>query len=241
MKYTPRDISHQTFPGSLGGFNKQAVKNFLNDVAADTEALLQSGLEQSRRIEALEAELQRMRGEQDEIRRVIVATERMAHEMKEQVIRESEILTAQAQAHAQEIQHEQELRSAQLETAHQERMAALEIAFRNRYTDLEREHHELTLDRERQHAERVAHLEKQFGDQYLDLTSRMNAARQEYTQFLNGYRALVGSFAELSQRHSLPDTPPLPQHNPAQHSPAQPNPVQTVPVVVERTETEFLE
>ena len=94
---------------------------------------------------------------------------------------------------------------------HQERLSALEIAYRTRHTDLERQQHELTLKREQAHAQRVAHLEKQFSDQYLELTSRLNAARQEYSQFLNGYRALVNSFAELSSRHLLPEPTKLPQ------------------------------
>lgn len=205
MKYTPRDIINHTFSSSLFGFNKTEVAHFLSDVANELERLLLKQQEQTQRIEVLEAELAQARAAEDEIRRVIVATERMAHDMKEQTLREAEMLTAQAQAHATEIQRQQELRSAALETAHQERVAALEIAFRNRYIDLEREQHELTLMRERSHAERVAALEHQYNQHYLDLTSRLTAARQEYAQFLNGYRALVGSFAELSQRHNLPD------------------------------------
>lgn len=212
MKYTPRDIVNHTFSNSLFGFNKTEVAHFLNDVAHELEVLLLQHQELQRRLDQLETDLSERKAQEDEIRRVVIATERMAHDMKEQAIRETELLKSQALAHAQEIQREQELRSAALETAHQERMAALEVAFRNRYIDLEREQHELTLIRERQHAERIAYLEKQYGEQYLDLTSRMTAARQEYAQFLNGYRAMVGSFAELSQRHSIPEAVILTEH-----------------------------
>lgn len=231
MKYTPRDISNHTFPSSLGGFNKMVVRQFLSDVAHDTEMLLQAQLELQNRVAQLEAELAERKAQEDEIRRVIVATERMAHDMKEQAIKESDLLMAQAQAHALEMGRQQELRNAQLETAHQERVAALEIAFRDRFTELEREQHELTLTRERQHAERVAYLEKQYGDQYLDLTSRMNAARQEYTQFLNGYRALVGSFVELSQRHTIPEVTSLPKDVPTSTTPDE---KLSVPVPIEQ-------
>lgn len=216
MKYTPRDISHQTFPSKMSGFDRQAVQAFLADVAGDLEELLRRQQELESRCEQLSAELTEKKEQEEEIRRVVMAAERIAHDMKENAIRESELMVAQAGANAQDIQREQERRTAQFEMAHQERVSALEIAFRTRFTDLEREQHELTLAREREHTERSAHLDKQFSDQYLELTGRLNAARHEYTQFLNGYRALISSFSELSSRHLIPEVAQLPQQAPKQ-------------------------
>ncbi len=210
MKFTPLDISHQTFPSRVSGYDRAAVQGFLSELGTSVEELLRERQEHLRRIEALSSELAEKKEQEDEIRRVVMAAERIAHDMKENAIRESELLLAGAQAQVQELQKQQEVRSAQLETAFQGRVSSLEIAFRNRFADLEREQHELTLSRERQHAERMALLEQQFADRYLELQSRMTAARQEYVQFLNGYRALVASFADLSQRHTLPDDAPLP-------------------------------
>lgn len=210
MKFTPLDITQQSFPGRLGGYDKRAVQDFLTQVGEATEELLRERQQHLSTIETLSRELDEKRAQEEDIRRVIVTAERLAHDMKEQAIRESEAMVAQAHAQVQDAQRTQEVRAAQLETEHQGRTSALEIAFRTRFTDLEREQHELTLSRERQHAERTALLEQQFSDRYLELQSRMTAARQEYTQFLNGYRALVSSFADLSQRHALPDDAPLP-------------------------------
>lgn len=226
MKYTPRDISHQTFPTRLRGLDRVAVQTFLEDVAHELEDLLRRQAELEARVEQLSAELAEKKEQEEEIRRVFVAAERVSHDMKENAIRESELLIAQATTQAQDVQREQERRTAELERTHQERLSALEIAYRTRHTDLERQQHELTLKREQEHAQRVAHLEKQFSDQYLELTSRLNAARQEYSQFLNGYRALVNSFAELSSRHLLPEPTKLPQQV------AQPGPEPTRPVNV---------
>ena len=222
MKYTPRDISHQSFPTRLRGLDTVAVQTFLEDVAHDLEELLRRQGELEARVEQLTTELNEKKEQEEEIRRVFVAAERVSHDMKENAIRESELLIAQANTHAQDVQREQERRTAQLELTHQERLTALEIAYRTRHTDLEREQHELTLKREQEHAQRVAHLEKQFSDQYLELTGRLNAARHEYNQFLNGYRALVNSFAELSSKHLLPEPTKLPQQVPASTEPTRP-------------------
>ena len=157
MKYTPRDISHQTFPTRLRGLDRVAVQTFLEDVAHELEDLLRRQAELEARVEQLSAELAEKKEQEEEIRRVFVAAERVSHDMKENAIRESELLIAQANTHAQDIQREQERRTAQLEATHQERMTALEIAYRTRHTDLEREQHELTLKREQEHAQRVAH------------------------------------------------------------------------------------
>lgn len=213
MKLTPLDVTQQTFPTRMGGYDRAAVQAFLSDIGTALEDLLREKQQNEAQIAALSAELAEKKAQEEEIRRVIVAAERIAHDMKENAIRETELMLAQAHAQVQDMHRAQEVRSAQLETEHQSRVYALEIAFRSRFTDLEREQHGLTLSRERQHAERTALLEQQFSDRYLELQSRMTAARQEYTQFLNGYRALVASFADLSQRHTLPEDAPLPIHS----------------------------
>lgn len=216
MKYTPRDITYQTFPSRWGGFEKNAVQHFLNEVASELEKLLQEHQAQQQQIARLSQELQEKTEQEEEIRRVVVAAERIAHDMKENAIRESELILAQAHTQGQELQRQHDVRTANLEKDHLERTKLLEIAFRSRFQDLEREQHELTLAREREYAERTAQLEKQFSDRYVEMTTRLSAARHEYTQFLNGYRALVGTFADLSSRHTLPEEqearlPPLSQ------------------------------
>ncbi|WP_291425746.1 DivIVA domain-containing protein [Deinococcus sp.] len=209
MKLTPLDITQQTFPTKVSGYDRVAVQHYLAELGNTVEELLRERQTLQQQLSAASTELNEKRQQEEEIRRVIVAAERIAHDMKENAIRESELLLAQTTNQIQEMQKNQEVRKAQLEMEHQGRVASLEVAFRTRFTDLEREQHDLTLGRERQHAERIGELERQFSDRYLELQSRLNSARQEYTQFLNGYRALVHSFAELSQRHSLPDSSPL--------------------------------
>lgn len=210
MKYSPLDIAHQTFRGRLFGYDKAAVHTFLSEAGSQLEDLLREDQHRRETLERLEQELSEKRAAEDELRRAIVSAERIAHEMRDNAVRESELMVAQAQTQAQDLRREQEVRAAQFEAEHQERVTALEIAFRERFAALEREENDRARQREREHAERTAHLEAQYSARALELATRNTAARQEYAQFISGYRALVGSFADLSRRHRLPDeTPPL--------------------------------
>ena len=208
MKYSPLDLAHQTFRGRLLGYDKAAVQAFLSEAGSQLEDLLREAQGREETLAHLEQELSEKRAAEDELRRAIVSAERIAHEMRDNAVRESELLVAQAQAQAQELRREQELRAAHFEAEHQARVTELEIAFRERFAALEREAHERARQRESEHAERTAQLEAQYSDRALDLATRNTAARQEYAQFISGYRALVGSFADLSRRHRLPDEGP---------------------------------
>lgn len=228
MNYSPLDLTHQTFRRRLLGYDQAAVHTFLNEVGAQLEALLREAQAQRDTAARLERELGEKRAAEEELRRTLVAAERIAHEMRDNAVRQSELLVAQAQAQAGELRREQEVRAAQVEAEHQERVTALEIAFRERFAALEREENERARQREREHAGRMAHLEAQYGARALELSTRDTAARQEYAQFISGYRALVGSFADLSRRHRLPDETPLApgggadQAGEAAHPPAGP-------------------
>lgn len=77
MKYTPRDISHQTFPTRLRGLDRVAVQTFLEDVAHELEDLLRRQAELEARVAQLSAELAEKKEQEEEIRRVFVAAERV--------------------------------------------------------------------------------------------------------------------------------------------------------------------
>ncbi|UQN05831.1 DivIVA domain-containing protein [Deinococcus sp. QL22] len=216
MKLSPLDIRHREFPGKFGGYDRLSVRQFLTDVAEELEGVLQERQAMQERTQELERRIEEMKQQEDEIRRTLVAAERMGHDLRETAARESEVILAQANVFRDAIHNDAQARNTELEAAHQSRISALELAFRGRFADLEREQHQLILERERAQAERMADLERIFSDRHSDLTARLASARQEYAQFLSGYRALVSSFGELSARHILPEEsaplerPPLP-------------------------------
>ncbi|UBV43434.1 DivIVA domain-containing protein [Deinococcus taeanensis] len=210
MKFTPLDVRHQEFPSRMGGYDRSSVRAFLNDLADDLELQLQQHHSALERTRDLERDLEAQRQNEDEIRRAVVAAERISHELRENAAREAELMVAQATTERDGLLRETEARRTELEAGHQARQSALEAAFRGRFADLERDHHNLILERERAQAERLAALERTFSDRHADLTARLTAARQEYAQFLSGYRALLGSFTELAARHVPPEEPALP-------------------------------
>lgn len=205
MKFTPLDVRHQEFPTRMGGYERSGVRAFLNDLADDLEAQLQQHQLTLERVSMLEKELEAQRQNEDEIRRAVIAAERISHELRENAAREADLMVAQATTERDGLMREVESRRAELESGHQARLAALEAAFRGRFADLERDHHTLTLERERAQAARLAELERAFSERHADLNARLTAARQEYSQFLSGYRALVASFSELAARHAPPE------------------------------------
>ncbi len=217
-RLTPLDIRHQEFPRRLGGYNRDSVRTFLAQISDELEGLLGEQLRERETRTRLERELEELKASQDQIRRAVVAAEKMGHDMRENATRESELIVAHATAQGEVMMREAQARNVELEAQHGARMTALEATFHSRFADLEREHHQLLLERERVQTERINALEREFNDRHTEYTSRLAGARQEYVQFLGGYRALMASFSELSARHVLPDDLALPTSGlPSQH------------------------
>ncbi|GAA5511910.1 hypothetical protein Dcar01_00624 [Deinococcus carri] len=198
---TPLDIGHRQFPGRPGGYDRAGVRAFLGQVADQVEALLRERQDLRARLADLERELDERRQAEDEIRRAVVAAERIGHDLRENATRQCELMIEQAQSRREVLDRDAEARMAELEAQHQVRMQELEAAFRGRFADLERDHHQLTLERDRAHAERTVYLDRAFNERHADLTARLSVVRAEYTQFVSQYRALMQSFTELSARH----------------------------------------
>ncbi|PNY82343.1 DivIVA domain-containing protein [Deinococcus koreensis] len=217
MKFTPLDIRHQEFPQRLGSYQRASVRAYLSDLAEEVEVLLQRQQEQQEYLLALEKQLDERKQHEDEIRRAVIAAERIGHEVRENAVRESQLLISQATTEHEGVMRDAESRRSELEARHQARMSALEASFRTRFAELERQLHDLTLERDRVQAQRLMELEREFNERHVELSGRLAASRLEYAQFLSTYRALMTSFSEMSARHSLPDdlalaAPRLPQH-----------------------------
>ncbi|MCP2013283.1 cell division initiation protein [Deinococcus sp. HSC-46F16] len=212
---SPLDITHQTFGRRTFGYDRGAVRTFLERVAGRVEALLHERQALRERLGSLERELEERRQSEDEIRRAVVAAERIGHDLRENAARQCELMLSQAQTECDALRQAAETRAAELEAAHGARVAELEVAYRDRMAELERQHHDLTLERDRAHAERTTYLDRAYSERHADLSARLSAVRTEYAQFVSQYRALMQSFSELSARHlpaaddSLPATTPV--------------------------------
>ena len=242
MKYTPLDVRHQEFPGNLGGYKRLDVRTFMNELADDFEELLQGRQDLNERLLALEGRLAEYRQSEDDLRRAVVSAERISQELRENARREAELISAQAEAYrdgvtqqanarsvALEARHEartgeletlHRARATELEAAHQGRSTQLEAGYRARFSDLEAQYHRRHRELEQGLSGRTSHLEAVFSQRYNELSSLLSRARDEQAQFVAQYRAMVGSFHELSSRHPLPEALPLPAEMPPSPLPA---------------------
>ena len=97
MKLSPLDIEHVEFSAAFGGYSKKQVRDFLERVAS--------------RVEDLEKETERLRDEakgkderigelqaaESELKRAVIAAERIGTEMKQNAKREAELLIKEAE------------------------------------------------------------------------------------------------------------------------------------------------
>lgn len=113
MRITPMDIRQQQFTvRTFGGFNRQEVEAFLDDVAEDYQQLIKENALLKEQLAALE---ERSRGIEDRekmLQDTLVTTQRLAEEMKESARREANLLVREA-----ELQGDKFLEEARAEEA----------------------------------------------------------------------------------------------------------------------------
>jgi len=113
MRITPIDIRQQQFTvRTFGGFNRQEVEAFLDDVAEDYQQLVKENALLKEQLATLE---ERSRGIEDRekmLQDTLVTTQRLAEEMKESARREANLLVREA-----ELQGDKFLEEARAEEA----------------------------------------------------------------------------------------------------------------------------
>lgn len=113
MRITPMDIRQQQFTvRTFGGFNRQEVEAFLDDVAEDYQQLVKENALLKEQLATLE---ERSRGIEDRekmLQDTLVTTQRLAEEMKESARREANLLVREA-----ELQGDKFLEEARAEEA----------------------------------------------------------------------------------------------------------------------------
>jgi cell division initiation protein len=127
MDLTPLDIEHATFETGLVGFRKASVRAYLERVARAQEQLVREQRALRDELDGREAEIDELREAEAELKRAVIAAERIGNEMKDVARREAELIVAnaraEAQAHAREAR--EQVREAQAELARLERSQAL--------------------------------------------------------------------------------------------------------------------
>lgn len=236
MKLTPLDLRHQEFSGAVSGYSRREVRAFLESASEDLEAHLRERQAMQERVTELERRLEEYRASEDELRRTVIAAERIGNELKQNAQREAELLVQGAQERAGGLERETEARREAVEAGHRARMADLEGRARERVHSLDAHYQARHAELERTFSARLAELEGQFSARHGEWTAALARLQAEHLQFLTQHRALVQAYHELAQRHPVPENveplgtaPSLKELLP----PAEDAPVETTPPRVE--------
>ncbi|WP_018112142.1 DivIVA domain-containing protein [Thermus igniterrae] len=106
MDLTPLDVRYQEFPTGLRGYQKEAVRTYLAQVAEVMEGLIRENEGLRERLKALEEENARLKEAEGELKRAVVAAEKIARELKAQAEREAELIRREALAAKEQVLRE---------------------------------------------------------------------------------------------------------------------------------------
>ncbi len=96
-RLTPLDIRHVEFSRRAGGYDRREVKAFMERLALEVEDALRESQGLRKRLSATEAEVARLRNAEAELQTAVMATERIAGDLKETAKREAQLLLDDAE------------------------------------------------------------------------------------------------------------------------------------------------
>jgi len=104
VRITPMDIRQQQFTVRMfRGFDVQEVDTFLEDLAADYEALLKENSLLKEQLQALEERARGLEDREKVLQETLVTTQRVVEEMKENARREASLLVREAELQSEKI------------------------------------------------------------------------------------------------------------------------------------------
>ena len=209
-RQTPIDVQRQEFAAGLRGYKKSDVRMYLSEVSQTLEDGLRERAELHTRLEAARRQLQIHRETEDELRRTLIAAERIGHELKEQARQEAMLLIQGAENRVRLLEGHAAQREQEASSRHESRLRELEATFSLRRAQLEAQCRDQEYELEIRSRERSAALEREFSGRYADLSGRLSAAHAEYAQFMSQYRAVSQAFAQAANTHLMPELPSLP-------------------------------
>ena len=104
MRITPMDIRQQQFTVKMfRGFDTQEVDTFLEDLAADYEALLKENSLLKEQLQALEERTRGLEEREKVLQETLVTTQRLVEEMKDRARREAAVIIREGEVQADRI------------------------------------------------------------------------------------------------------------------------------------------
>ncbi len=97
MEFNSLDIRYQEFKRGLRGYAVEEVRAYLAQLADYVAELVEEKQRLELRVAELEESLQAHRQNEEELKRAVVAAERIARDVKQQAAREAELIVKEAQ------------------------------------------------------------------------------------------------------------------------------------------------
>ena len=110
MRLSPLDIQHMEFPNSMNGYAKRPVREFLERIADEREELLHELQSLRDELNAKDESIDELRGSEVELKRAVIAAERIGNELKENARREAELMVREAEQVKESIIRDAEAR-----------------------------------------------------------------------------------------------------------------------------------
>ncbi len=97
MKITPLDLRHQEFTGALSGYSRREVRAFLLEVGEQLEQTLRDNQALKDKQDTLEHQIETLKQGEEELRRIVVSAERIAHELRQNAEKEAQLILREAE------------------------------------------------------------------------------------------------------------------------------------------------
>ncbi len=114
MKFSPLDIQHMEFGNALNGYTKNQVRDFLEKLAEQTEDLLREQQRLHDELSKRERRIEELQSAELELKRAVIAAERIGNEMKQNAKREAQLLLKDAENSRDDMVREAQARVKEL-------------------------------------------------------------------------------------------------------------------------------
>lgn len=115
MKVTPLDIQQRRFHMGFRGYDRREVDEFLDLVREEMEALVREATELREFRQAYEERMQEFKEKEDTLKNTMLATQKLAEEMRENARKEAALIVKDAEIRAQQILDQAQREKAKLE------------------------------------------------------------------------------------------------------------------------------
>lgn len=108
MRLSPLDIQHMEFGRSMSGYHRQQVREFLERIADEREEILRELQTLRDELAKKDAHIEELQSTEKELKRTVIAAERIANELKENARKEADLIVQEAEQRKRDALRETE-------------------------------------------------------------------------------------------------------------------------------------